>query len=317
MCDQWKTAPSLFAKELTTKKWFSFIDSACRLHSAVVIITGGEPLIRPDIFDIIHYIHKKGIHSHLCTNGTLLNANMISKIKNVGLNSISISLDSYISEIHNNLRGVNCFDHVIENIKLLRRKIEDIMIGINYIITKKNFQNMNKMIPFAEELGVNQIKFDPIHTHLIYQKRDNSSLESLLFDEDDLPELNKEIEKLIKSASETKLLTNSNTFLRGILKLYDGKYKRLKCYAGYISCAIGALGEVSPCDGFKAKESIKNKSLEEIWNSKSFQRLRKKVDSCSCSCWDTTHAELNIRCFLSLSLKEISRSWKEINYYLD
>jgi len=317
MCDQWKTDPSLFAKELTTKEWFSFVDSACRLHSAVIIITGGEPFLRSDIFDIINYIHKKEMHSHLCSNGTLLNENMILEIKNAGLDSISISLDSYIPEIHNNLRGVNCFDQVIENIKLLRCKIKDIMIGINYVITKKNFLDMNKIIPFAEELGVNQIKFDPIHTHLIYQKSGNSDLKSLLFDEEDLPVLNQEIDKLIKSASETKLLTNSNTFLRGILKLYNGKYKKLKCYAGYISCAIGVLGEISPCDGFKAKESIKDKSLEEIWDSKSFQRLRRKVDSCSCSCWDTTHAELNIRCSLSLGLKEISQSWKEINYYLD
>jgi len=92
MCNQWKTDPATLSEELTTREWYSFIDSASRMHVAVIIITGGEPLLRPDIFDILGYIKKKEIACHLCTNGALLNkatyflsndSNLIIKIGNM------------------------------------------------------------------------------------------------------------------------------------------------------------------------------------------------------------------------------------------
>ena len=315
MCDQWRTDSSLLSQELKTKEWFSIIDSAYQMCSAVISIAGGEPLLRSDIFDILSYIHRKGLVSHLVTNGTLLNEDTVNRLKRSGVNSISVSLDSYIPEIHNNIRGVDCFNSVVKGIGFLKRNISGVKIGINYVITKQNFLNMYRMISFAEKLEVNQIKFDPIYTNLIHRRKSLSSFEDLIFDEDDLPELDREIDKLIRVSSKTKLLTNSSFFLKGMLNLYKGQLQKLRCYAGYISCSIDPLGWVSPCENFDGNENIRDKPLEKIWRSSSFQKLRQKVHACRANCWDTTHGELNIRCSLKGGVKEFSRIFKELDYY--
>jgi len=316
MCDQWNTDPALASEELSASEWYSFVDSARRMRAAVIVITGGEPFLREDLCGIIKYIRKKNIACHVCTNGTLLNKDTVNRLKGSGLNSITISLDSDCAEIHNQMRGADCFDGIVKGMGLLRRTVPEVNIGINCVITKRNFHNIWRMIPFAEKLGVDQIKFDPVHTNLMHRKKDLSSFAGLLFDKDDFPELRPEINKLIHAASQTKLLTNSPAFMKGILNLYGRRFRRLRCYAGYISCAVDALGRVSPCDNFDGCESLRSKPLEEIWKSPNFNSLREKVDNCNYGCWDSTHAELNIRCSTSGFLKEFSQILREMNYYL-
>jgi MoaA/NifB/PqqE/SkfB family radical SAM enzyme len=311
----WKTDPVMLSKELTAQEWYSFIDSASRMCAAVIVITGGEPLLRQDIFDIIRYIRKKGIACHLCTNGALLNEITVNRLKDSGINTVSVSLDSDTAEIHNEMRGIDCFDTVVKGIRLLKGAAPEIKIGINYVITKRNFRNMDRMISFAERLGVDQIKFDPIHTNLMHRQKPLSSFEGLIFNRNDLSELRFEVDKLINAASRTKLLTNSITFLKGILSLYKGQPSILRCYAGYVSCAIDAFGRVSPCDNFDGDESLRNKPFEEVWKSRSFQQLRKLVDNCDSRCWDTTHTVINIRCSTWGFMQEFTQILKEICFY--
>jgi len=315
MCDQWKTDPKIISKELTTKEWYSFVDSAYRMHVAVIVITGGEPFLREDIFDILRYIYKKGIACHVCTNGSLLDENTIDKLRDLKLDSISISLDSDREEIHNEMRGIDCFDKVVKGIKLLRHSIQEIKIGINCVITKRNFHDLYRIVPFVENLGVHQIKFDPIHTNLMHRRKNPYSFGNLFFTKEDIPELRHEINKLIYAVSRTKLLTTSSIFIKEIPNLYRNHSNKLPCYAGYISCAVDALGWVSPCDNFDGEENLRDKSLEEIWKSSSFQRLRQNVYNCNSCCWDTTHAELNIRCSAREFFKEFGQILKETNFY--
>jgi len=316
MCDQWQADPALFSEEVSAKEWFTFIDSANRMHAVAIVITGGEPLLREDIFDIIKYIRNKKIACHVCSNGTLLDKIAVGKLRESGLNSISVSLDSCYAEIHNKMRGAECFDSVIEGIKLLRRDAPGIKVGINYVITKINFRGLYRMVYFAESLGVDQIKFDVIHTNLRHKQKPYTSFNGLVFSKDDIKLLEAEVVNLKKAISKTKLLTNSSTFINGMLSLENEKVPSPLCYAGYISCAIDAFGWVSPCDNLDGKENLKDTPFEKIWSSESFQELRQSVNNCKSKCWDTTHAELNIRCSNLGFLKELSQIYKETGFYL-
>lgn len=317
MCDQWKTSAERTREELTTRDWFSVIDSARRLHAAVFIVTGGEPLLRQDIFEIISYIRKNKIAAHLCTNGTLIDDTKARQLASCGLNSVSVSLDSDNASVHNWMRNTDCFNAAVNGIKALRAAAPRLKMGINYVITKKNFCDLDRMVRFAETLGVNQIKFDPVHTNLMHRRKPLESFAGLLFEEGDLKQLRAEIDKLIRAAAKSRLLTNSYTFLKGISQLYDTAGSiPLPCYAGYISCAIDPYGSVAPCDNFDGIENVKHKPLEEIWRSEPFWRSRQKVISCEAHCWDTTHAELNIRCARFFSVRELRQILKELYFYL-
>ncbi|MBN1384650.1 MAG: radical SAM protein [Elusimicrobia bacterium] len=316
MCDQWKTCTPHPSGELPTEEWYSVIDSAEKMHTMVISLTGGEIFLRPDVFRILEYIRKKGIACHICTNGTTLNESVISKLADSKPNSISISLDSYRADIHNELRGTNCFDTVINGIRLLKKIIPDIKTGINYLICRKNFRDMDRMITFAEKLGVDQIKFAPIHTNLQHRNKPLQTFEDLLFTKEDIPALEIEIKKLIHASSHSKLQTISATFAKGIPAMYDGQRKKFPCYAGYISCSINPLGMVSPCIDMTGTESVREKLLEDIWHSASFQQLRNKVNTCSQNCWDTTNTELNIRCSTQGLISEFGQILKDIRFYL-
>ena len=134
-------------------------------------------------------------------------------------------------------------------------------------------------------------------------------------DEFILAYLKSEAAKLIKAASQADLLTNSRTFLEGVT-LPWAQAPRLDCYSGYISCAVDAFGWVSPCDGLHGEENLRQKPLEKIWQSPSFQRLRSRVHNCDNPCWDTTHTELNIRCSGKYWIKEFRQIFKEMVFYL-
>lgn len=314
MCDQWKTKVT---GELDRETWFAFIDSVARMQAKVVVITGGEPFLRPDLFDIIRYIRSKGIGCHLCSNGSLLNnIAMVQELKNTGLNSISISLDSPDAALHNAIRGVDCFDQAVGGIKLLKAIAPEVKVGINCLITRLNFCNLDRMVPFAQSLKVDQIKFDLVHTNLMHRNKPLESFAGLTFTPQDLPELEREIDKLIVACAKSRLLTNSRTFLKGILPFCRKQSNKFKCYAGYFSCAVDATGRVAPCDNFEGRESLKDKSFEAIWNSEQFQAARQKVKDCQEGCWDSTHGEINIRCSLKGWLKEAVQIIKEQIFYL-
>jgi MoaA/NifB/PqqE/SkfB family radical SAM enzyme len=340
MCDQWKTEDEMVRKELSTQEWFSVIDSAARMHTAMISVTGGEPLLRPDLFDILSYINKRKIISHLCTSGTLLNKATIDKFKHSKLDSVSISIDSFRSDIHNEMRGVDCFKSVIRGVTLLREVLPKIRIGINFTITRNNFRDMHQMVPFAEALGVDQIKFAPIHTNLMHKAKNLGSFANLLFTEEDWPDLQVEVENLIRTCSQTNLNTNSITFLNGMMdfiratslttpptnsltilgetaRSYSEPDYKLPCYAGYITCTVDALGRVSPCYDTDTNESVRNKPLHEIWNSLPFQELREKVRNCKRDCWDTTHTELNVRSSTKGLINEWNQIWKDKHFYSD
>lgn len=315
MCDQWKADPGSFARELTTTEWFGCIDSVSRMHAAVLVLTGGEPLLRGDIFDIIKHARERGIAVHLCSNGTLLEEACVTGLRQSGVNTISVSLDHYEPKIHEDLRGTACFNAVVGGIRLLKRTAPRIKVGINCLITKANFRGISAMIPFAERLGVDQIKFDLVHTHLRHRHKPAASFDGLLLTSDVLAEFDAEMKRLTRAIRTAKIATGSSAFLEG-LSGQAAKDRRLRCYAGYISCAIDAFGRVSACDNQDTEASVRDKSLEEIWRSGDLQSLRQRVRTCDCRCWDSTHAELNIRCSWGGLFKEPGRAFREARFYL-
>jgi len=315
MCDQWKTDKSN-SQELTTKEWHSVIDSAAKMNTLSISITGGEPLLRPDIFQIIKRINENKIVCHLCTNGSLLNNKTVEKLKESPPHSISISLDSNQAEIHNELRGKDCFNSAVNGIRILKKHAPGIKIGINFLVNKKNFKNMDEMVPFAESLGVDRLNIEMIHTNLQHKNKPLESFKGFLFTKEDMLQLRLEITKFMRAISKTNLKTLSKTYINGIPKVLNENNMGFPCYAGYISCAIDPFGKVSPCEDFDGIENVRDKPLEDIWKSPSFQELRKRAHSCTSNCWDTTHTELNIRCSIKGLVWESGQILNDMDYYL-
>ena len=314
MCDQWKSPAGSFSSELSAGDWCRFVDEVAGMGASVMVITGGEALLRGDVFSVIERIRARSFSSHLCSNGTLLSRDVVAALRESGLNSISVSLDSDSAEVHNSLRGADCFDRVVEGIKILRAEAPGIKVGINCVISRRNLRGLRRLVRFAGRLGVSLVKFDPIHTNLMHRVKARESFGDLLLRPDDLPDLANEVREIRAEAAREGVTTNSARFFNGMAATVEGRVPRLPCYAGYISCAVDPFGRVSVCDDFDGAESIRDKSFRQIWEGPALALQREKVLACP-GCWDTTHAELNLRCLHPWSLASLGQIGRDLRFY--
>jgi len=140
-----------YTGELDTAASFRLLDQIREVGQPIVILTGGEPLLRPDIFDIARYGSDKGLRMVMAPNGTLITAEIAKKLFDAGIKRISISLDGATKEKHDRFRGVEgAFEGALEGLRLARAA--GIEVQINTTITQANLAE----IPAIQQLAVDK-----------------------------------------------------------------------------------------------------------------------------------------------------------------
>ncbi|MCF8079835.1 MAG: radical SAM protein, partial [Desulfobacterales bacterium] len=141
-----------YTGELDTPSAFKLLDEVSRTGSPIVILTGGEPLLREDIFDIAAYGTKKGLRMVMAPNGTLITSASAQKMVEAGIQRISISLDGATAERHDRFRGVEgAFSGALSGIE--HAKAAGLEFQINTTVTQANLKDIEKIHRRAEELG--------------------------------------------------------------------------------------------------------------------------------------------------------------------
>lgn len=314
MCGVYEHDEPDASRELSTDEWKAVLDSAGRLRTIIVSISGGEPLLRKDIFEIVSHAEQREIAVHVCTNGTMIDADNAAELQASGVKTVSVSVEGTSAEVHERLRGPGTFEKTIEGIRLLREHAPGIRVGINTLITTENYRGLDRMIPFAEKLGVHQIKFAPIHTNLLHKRNPLEKFSDLIFDRDSLEGLEQEVAKIIHESRRTRLFTTTVPFLKGVTDLYC-QPRKFRCFAGHAACAVDPQGMVAPCCDIDRRMSVRERPLHEIWRSREFHDLRKKVYTCRSACWDTTNTELSLRLSARSMLKDIPQALKDAEFY--
>ncbi|NOY70665.1 MAG: heme b synthase [Deltaproteobacteria bacterium] len=141
-----------YTGELDTSASFRLLDQIAETGKPIIILTGGEPLLRPDIFEIAQYGTKKGLRMVMAPNGTLVDRDAAMKMKVAGIQRISISIDGATKARHDGFRGVDgAFDSAMKGIAAA--KAADIEFQINTTITKLNKDQIPAILKLAESLG--------------------------------------------------------------------------------------------------------------------------------------------------------------------
>ena len=141
---------------LTTNEFKKTIDDSIKLGAFQFNITGGEPLLNFDeCVELIRYIRSRGKYVHLCTNAILMNENTMKKIKEAGLNSIEMGLDSADQQIHDSNRDKGSYEKILKTAKLAKQAgIKTIIF--NTVITHEKIKNcdMLALMNLGKENGV-------------------------------------------------------------------------------------------------------------------------------------------------------------------
>lgn len=154
-----------YSGELSLDEGKRLIDDLAGFGSPVILFSGGEPLIRPDILDLIRYATQKGRRAVLSTNGTLITPTLSEKLKDIGLSYVGISLDG-LQKVHDSFRGIpGTFERVMAAIK----NCQDVglKVGLRFTINKRNFEDIPGIFDLVEEKGIPRICF----YHLVYAGR--------------------------------------------------------------------------------------------------------------------------------------------------
>ena len=160
-----------YANELTTAEAKQFIDDLADFKVPVLLFSGGEPLIRPDFFELADYAAKKGVRPTLSTNGTLITPEVARKIKNIGVGYVGISLDG-LREVNDKFRGKEgAFEAAMNGIKNCVAVGQ--RVGLRFTINHHNIQELENIFDFIEVENINRVCF----YHLVYSGRGNQMMD--------------------------------------------------------------------------------------------------------------------------------------------
>lgn len=176
--------------EMTTAEAKRFIDDLADFKVPVLLFSGGEPLIRPDFFELAEYTAKHGIRPTLSTNGTLITREVARKIKDIGVGYVGISLDG-LREVNDKFRGrVGAFQAAMEGIQNCVAVGQ--RVGLRFTINSHNLAELDSIFDFIEEEQIDRVCF----YHLVYSGRGNQ-----MVDEDVTPEQSRQaMETIIRRA---------------------------------------------------------------------------------------------------------------------
>ncbi len=267
--------------ELSTAQAKHFVDELVE-YKPIIILTGGEPLLRPDVYDIAKYASGHGLRVVLATNGTLLTPEIVKRLKDVGIQRVSISIDGSTKETHDTFRGEKgAFESALRGIDILKN--EGLSFQINTTITKRNLTQIPNIYELALELGASAL-----HIFLLVPTGRGEDIES-----DEIPP--EEYERVLNwfydmsknSRIQLKATCAPHYFriMRQRAKAEGIKITREThgleaitkgCLGGSGFCFVSSTGNVYPCGYLPALAgNIRQKPFKMIWEkSKVFNDLR-------------------------------------------
>jgi radical SAM protein with 4Fe4S-binding SPASM domain len=156
------TATELMSpQDLPTSKALDIISQIADFGNPILVLSGGEPLYRHDIFQLAEYATSRGLRAALATNGTLVTKDVAEKIKNSGIKRVSISLDGADATTHDTFRGIpGAFDAAIYGMRNLQAL--GVSVQINTTIARHNAHQLPDVLQLARQLGA-----DALHTFLL------------------------------------------------------------------------------------------------------------------------------------------------------
>lgn len=145
--------PHRNARELTTEEAFALVDELAAWGKAIFILTGGDPLMRPDIFPIVRYATEKGLHVAVSPSATgRLTTRSLAQLSDAGCATISLSLDGPTSEIHDRFRGVRgAFERTLKC--ALSAQQAGLTLQVNTTVSRHNVDRLRDIGELVASMG--------------------------------------------------------------------------------------------------------------------------------------------------------------------
>ena len=160
-----------YQNELTHEEGLSLIDQLADFKVPVILFSGGEPLLRPDFFELANYAASKGIRPTISTNGTRIDEDIAKRLKDMGVGYVGISLDG-CEATHDKFRGKpGAFQMALRGIRNCVATGQK--VGLRFTITRDNVQDLDSIFDLLERENIDRVCF----YHLVYSGRGSAMVE--------------------------------------------------------------------------------------------------------------------------------------------
>jgi pyrroloquinoline quinone biosynthesis protein E len=255
-------------EELSTAQWTSVLQQCGRLGMLHAHFTGGEPLARTDLTELIAAARAAGLYTNLITSGLGLSEQRLQALVDAGLDHIQISFQDSREEAANWIAGAKAHAHKIELSRAIRR--HKIAFTVNLVVHRQNLDHLEEMIAFIEQLNPERVEI----AHAQYYGWALANRATLM-------PTHAQLEKAITIVSEAEKRLAGKIRIDSVVPDYYAKYPKA-CMGGWGRrlMLINPAGKVLPCHAAEVLpgltfENVREKSLEWIWQeSSSFRRFR-------------------------------------------
>jgi len=267
--------------ELSTEEAKILMDQISAVSRPLLILSGGEPLLRNDILELIRYGTAKGFKMGLGSNGSLIDCKTAKDLKEAGITTVSISLDSGIPEIHDDFRGVKgSWEKAIGAIRALRE--ENVLVQVNTTVTQQNYGEIDEIMSLVEQLGVENF-------HLFFLVPTGRGVKIADISPAKYEDM---IRTTFAKAAKHKLNVRPSCAPQFMRIAKDSGLDMRQwirgCIAGLYYCRVYPNGDVTPCPYLPVRlGNITEQTFGQIWrtsevfkNLRDFSTLKGKCGAC-------------------------------------
>jgi len=272
-CDWWKQTG---AGDLSLDEIDAVAESLVTLGTQLVVFSGGEPLLRPEVFDAAKLFRRRGISLHLLTSGILLERFAERVAEHFA--RVCISLDAADEPLYERIRGVAALKTVERGVEKLRAIAPQVPVTARTTIQRENFRHMTRLIEHADRIGLDGISFLPadVSSTGAFGRDETPNPVALALDEDEIAELEATIERTIVThpdAFESGFVAESPAKLRRLPQYYraiagKGPFPSVDCNAPWVSIVVEANGTVRPCFFHDRIGNVRDTPLDAIVTQK-------------------------------------------------
>jgi len=292
MCHMWKNPRP--PNELSIQAWKQFITSLKKFAGVDISIniTGGEPLLKGNIIDLIQFIAKQGFNDvSMSTNGFLINKDTAADLADSGLRMVALSLESLDKDVHDYLRGIKGAQaRTMEALRYFNDYRGSLKkLGIQTIIMGPNLDGILELVNWANDNNIS-VYFMAITKPLCLPLGRDWQLKSdysFLWPKHKV-KLNNILDRLIKLKKERIDIGNSVAQLEAFKSYFDNPHNFIRqqeqCKMGDGMIKVGSTGEVLLCSEKGTIGNIRNNKIDEVFFSEKAKHIREQIKCCHTNC---------------------------------
>ena len=268
-CTWWRQSG---AGDLSLDEIGELADATARLGTRLVVFSGGEPLLRPEVFDAARRFRARGMALHLLTSGILLERFVGHVAQH--FSRVCVSLDAVDETLYERIRGVAALGIVERGIHALRRLAPAIPVTARTTLQRENFRELPRLIDRARALGLDGISFLPadVSSTSAFGRDAKPDAGALALDRGEIAEFEAVIARTLvthEAAFASGFVAESPEKLRRLPRYFRAlgglePFPAVECNAPWVSVVVEANGVVRPCFFHDAIGNVREAPLEEI-----------------------------------------------------